>query len=155
MKQRVPGRAWYKPGGPGHRPRVLIEDDDPALAISDFSLFQDAGFDVAVCSGAGRAPGACPLLQGQECDVLTGADVVLHGLRPGLGIAAAIRQRHPEIAVLVKQRRRPDATLEAVPGGCVPLAFSCSVNGQLDAVRKVFSARARPRAGRPGRARIG
>jgi CheY-like chemotaxis protein len=139
MKQRVPGRAWYTAGGPFHRPRVLVEDDDPALAISGFSLFQDAGFDVAVCSGPGSTSGACPLLRGEECDVLAHADVVLHGLDPGLGVAAAIRQRHPGIAVVAEQRRRPDGTLETVPGGCVPLTFPCSVKGQLEAMRRALT----------------
>ena len=56
MKQRVPGRAWYSPGLDGRRPRMLVESDSEALAISDFSLFQQAGFDVAFCSGPGRTP---------------------------------------------------------------------------------------------------
>jgi hypothetical protein len=43
MKQRVPRRAWRSAGRPGRRPRILIEDDHPALAISDFSLFEQAG----------------------------------------------------------------------------------------------------------------
>ncbi len=30
MKQRVPGRAWYSPGRPGRRPRVLVENDSKA-----------------------------------------------------------------------------------------------------------------------------
>jgi hypothetical protein len=139
MKQRVPRRAWYSPSGPAHRPRVLVEDDDPALAISDFSLFQDAGFDVAICSGPGRTPVACPLLRGQECGVLARADAVLHGLDPALGIAAAIRRRHPEVAVVAGQRRDAGAATPALPGGCLPLAFPCSVKGQIDAVRRALS----------------
>jgi DNA-binding NtrC family response regulator len=138
MKQRVPMRAWYSSGGSVHRPRVLVEDDDPALAISDFSLFRDAGFDVAVCCGPGHRPEACPLLRGQECDVLARADAVLHGLDPRLGVAAAIRQRHPDIAVVAEQHRRVDGTLEAVPDGCVALTYPCSVKGQLDAVRRAL-----------------
>jgi hypothetical protein len=82
MKQRVP-RAWRSAGRPGHRPRVLIEDDRPALAISDFSLFEQAGFAVAFCSGPGRDLAACPLLQGQSCPVLASADAVLHVLTQG------------------------------------------------------------------------
>ncbi len=142
MKQRVPARAWYSPGRPGRRPRVLVEDDCPALAISDFSLLQDAGFDVAYCSGPGRTPRDCPLLRGQRCDVLAGADVVRHGLDPGLGIAAAIRQRHPRIAVVAGQRRRPDGSPGAIPAGCAPLVSSCSVKGQVDALRRALTSRA-------------
>ena len=141
MKQRVPGRAWNSPGGAFHRPRVLVEDDRPALAVSDFSKFQEAGFDVAFCSGPGRARESCPLLRGQECDVLARADAVLHGLDGGLGIAAAIRLRHPDIPVLAEQRRDAAGNLEPVPEGCVPLAFACSVHGQVDALRQALARR--------------
>ncbi|HUK73312.1 MAG TPA: response regulator [Streptosporangiaceae bacterium] len=141
MKQRVPGRAWYSPGGAFNRPRVLVEDDRPALAISDFSRFQEAGFDVAFCSGPGHAKEACPLLRGQECNVLASADAVLHGLDSGLRVAEAIRRRHPEIPVVVEQHRCEDGSLDAVPEGCVPLAPASSVKGQLDALRRVLPRR--------------
>ncbi|HTT52322.1 MAG TPA: hypothetical protein VMH35_13050 [Streptosporangiaceae bacterium] len=124
MKQRVPTRAWYSPGRPGRRPRVLVEDDHPALAISDFSQFGQAGFDVAYCSGPGVGPGDCPVLRGQRCALLDGADAVLHGLDPGLGVAVAIQQHRPGLPVV-----RP-------PGGC-------SVPGQIAAVRQALA--------RPGR----
>jgi hypothetical protein len=141
MKQRVPRRAWYSPGGAFHRPRVLVEDDRPALAVSDFSKFQEAGFDVAFCSGPGQARAACPLLRGQECELLTGADAVLHGLDGGLGIAAAIRLRHPDLPVLAEQRRGADGNLEPVPEGCLPLAYACSVPGQVAALRQALARR--------------
>jgi len=51
MKQRASSREWLSPHRSGHRPRLLIEDDRPALAISDFSLFHDAGFDAATPLG--------------------------------------------------------------------------------------------------------
>lgn len=141
MRQRVPTRAWYSPGRPGRRPRVLVEDDHPALAISDFSLLQAAGFDVAYCSGPGDTPTDCPLVCGRHCDLLAGADAVLHGLDPELGIAAAIRRRHPGIPVVVKQRRRADGSVAAVPEGCAPLCYSCSVRGQIDALRQALAGR--------------
>ena len=141
MRQRVPNRAWYSPGRPGRRPRVLVEDHHPALAISDFSLLQAAGFDVAYCSGPGDAPGDCPLVRGQRCDLLAGADAVLHGLDPGLGIATAIRRRHPGIAVMAKQSRHADGSVEAVPEGCELLCSECSVKGQIDALRQALAGR--------------
>jgi hypothetical protein len=114
MKQRV-RRAWSTPHESGRRARLLIEDDHPALEISDFSLFKDAGFDVAFCSGPGSDPRACPLVCGQPCALVAGADVVLHGLDPALGIAAAIRHQYPERPIVVKQP-------------------TCSVSGQIDAL---------------------
>ena len=142
MRQRIPRRAWGGGGPAGHRPRVLIEDDRPALAISDFSLFERAGLDVAFCPGPGAGSFACPLASGGRCAALDRADVVLHGLAPALGVAAAIRRTRPDIPVLVGQGRRPDGSPEPVPDGCLPLASPCSVPGQIDAVARAAAAAA-------------
>jgi len=139
MNQRLPRRAWSAPRLAGRRPRLLVEDGHPALAISDFSLFQDAGFDVAFCSGPGNDSLACPLLRGQPCALVAGADVVLHGLDPALGIAAAIRRQRPELPVVVEQHREAD-NADAVPAGCVPLSYPCSVSGQIDALLRATAA---------------
>lgn len=141
MRQRVPRRAWDSSGGEGRRPRVLIEDGHPALAVSDFSVYEQAGFDVGFCSGPGASTCDCPLLRGEDCLAVAGADAVLHGLDPGLGIAAAIRRRYPDVAVVVEQPRREDGSLGAVPEGCVPLVYPCSVSGQVDALRQALAAR--------------
>jgi hypothetical protein len=139
MKQRVPRRSWQCAGPAGHRPRILIEDDEPALAISDFSLFQQAGFDVAFCSGPGADPASCPLLRGEQCHALAQADAVLHGLDPRLGVAASIHQRLPGTPVLVKQRCLADGSTQPVPAGCLPLAPECSVRGQMEALRRALA----------------
>ena len=129
MKQRVPARTWYS-SSERRRPRLLIEDDHPALEISDFTAFRDAGFDVAFCSGPGVTPGSCPLLCGADCQVLAQADVVLHGLGPQTGLVADIRWWHPELPVVVKAG---DAA-----GGCGSVPACCSVRGQVDAVRRAL-----------------
>ena len=149
MKQRIPRRTWHSPRRAGRRPRVLIEDDHPALAISDFSLFEQAGFDVAYCSGPGHDPTGCPLLRGQQCPALAGADAVMHGLDPALGIAAAIHRQYPGTPVVVEQRRHADGSLQPIPGSCTPLAFACSVKGQIDALRRALASR--PTAAKPSR----
>lgn len=168
MKQRVPRRAWYSAcsGSPGsgsagagslragwlrasparavgRRPRVLVEDDHPALAISDFASFEQAGFDVAVCSGPGPDATSCPLLRGADCGIVASADAVLHGLDPALGIAAAIRQRYPAVAVVVERDGRAGEGAAQVPEGCVPLAFACSVPGQIGALWHALATRPR------------
>jgi hypothetical protein len=139
MRQRVPRRAWRSAGPAGHRPRVLIEDDHPAVAISDFYMFEQAGFDVAFCSGPGRDLAACPLLHGRPCPLLMGADVVLHGLDPALGVAAAIARQSPGVPLVVEWHRRADQSLPPVPGGCLPLVFPCSVRGQIDALWRALA----------------
>ena len=139
MKQRASRSQWSSPHQSGHRPRLLIEDDRPALAISDFSLFHDAGFDVAFCSGPGDDPHACPVMRGQPCPLLAAADVVLHGLDPALGITAAIRRRCPRLPVVIEQRRDEDGSADEVPDGCVPLRYASSVSGQIAAVRRALA----------------
>jgi hypothetical protein len=124
MKQRVSRRSWYSPAGAKGRPHLLIEDDHPALEISDFAAFRDAGFDVAFCSGPANG---CPLLRGADCEVLASADVVLHGLDAGM--ADAIRWWHPELPVVVK----------GGPG----IPADCSVKGQVEAVRRALQDAAR------------
>jgi hypothetical protein len=141
MKQRVPRRTWRSPDADTGRPRVLVEDDHEALAISDFSLFEQAGLDVAFCSGPGDDPRACPLLRGEPCPVLARANAVLHGLDPALGIAAIIRRQHPDLPVVVEQRRGPGGDLP--PEGCAPLPYPSSVKGQIDAVWRALSDRRR------------
>ena len=155
MKQRVSRRTWYSPSSTGRRPRVLIEDGHPALEISDFAAFRDAGFDVAYCSGpageaaaetaaSGDAPGSCALLCGADCEILAGADVVLHGLDPASGVAAGIRWWHPELPVVVKT----DGT---APAGCTRIPACCSVKGQVEAVRRALPPQSGPPRSSPPR----
>jgi hypothetical protein len=139
MRQRVPSRSWYSPGRPGRRPRVLIEDAHPALAISDFSRFTQAGFDVAYCSGPGPAGRSCPALRGQRCALLAGADIVLHGLGPDRRVAAAIRRQRPGVTVLAEPGRAGGGSAEPLPDGWLPIAPGCSVPGQLDALRRALA----------------
>jgi hypothetical protein len=139
MKQRVPRRTWHSARAVTGRPRVLIEDDHEALAISDFSLFEQAGLDIAFCSGPGEDPRACPLLRGEPCPVLARAEAVLHGLDPALGIAAAIRRQRPDLPVVAEQRHGPGGTL--APEGCTPLPYPSSVKGQIDAVWRALGCR--------------
>lgn len=139
MKQRIPRRSWQCGTPASHLPRILIEDDEPSLAISDFSLFDRAGFDVAFCSGPGSSQTSCPAMRGEQCRVLAGADAVLHGLDPRLGVAAAICHQRPGIPVVLKRRRQADGSVRPVPEGCLPLAPECSVRGQIEALRSVLA----------------
>ena len=144
MKQRVPRRTWQAPRRAGRRPRLLIQDDHPVLAISDFSLFEQAGFDIAYCSGPGDDLAACPLLRGQRCPLVADADAVLHGLDPALGIAAGICRQRPGMPVVIEQRRRGDNSLRPAPDGCTPLPGSSSVQGQIDSLWRVLASRRNP-----------
>jgi hypothetical protein len=142
MLQRVPRRTWRSPSADTGRPRVLIEDGHEALAISDFSLFERAGLDIAFCSGPGADPPACPLLRGEPCPLVDRAEAVLHCLDPALGIAAAVRRECPGLPVVVERRRRPGGP-QPVLDGCAHLPYPSSVRGQIDAVWRALADRRR------------
>jgi hypothetical protein len=145
MRQRVPPR-WDSPTRPHHAPRLLVEDDDPALALSDFSRFHRAGFDVAWCSGPAGAPDACGILCNEGCPLVRAADVVLHGLNSDTGIASAIRTANPEAGLVRIVRARvgtdhsdPDADV-LIGSDCV-LSGSDGVETQVRALRHALSRR--------------
>ena len=140
MEQRPPARPWPADASCRRR-RLLVESGDPALAISDFSVFSAAGFDVALCQGPPEGDDdGCPLLRGGTCDLVDGADVVLHALGPDLRIVDAVHRRRPDLGMVVEY---PRGTVDAglpLPGGCIGLASPASVPGQLDALRRAMPA---------------
>ncbi len=158
VHQRVP-RGWGSPAAGRRLPRLLIEDDDPVAAVSDFTVFRDAGFDVAFCSGPGADPKKCPLRRGEPCSLVAGSDVVLHVLPPTLGIAPEIRRRHPFIPVVTAAPRGHGDSAGATGGlaggggaGDISLAgtdlpVSASLEAQVRALREAL-ARANIRSGR-------
>jgi hypothetical protein len=140
LRQRVP-RTWGSSERIGHSPYLLVEDDDPVLSLSDFSLFEAAGFKVAHCTGPGATPNVCPLLHGQFCPVVDGADVVLHGLDPALAIAAAISRCRPQLPIVRVARGQHERGEEA-PGTLrddTDLSASSSISTQLHALRKALA----------------
>lgn len=119
---------------PSRRYRLVVETDDPALAISDFTCFQEAGFDVAVCHGP-DAEHPCPAATGARCDAVADADVVLNALRDPAAqavLAKAVRAAAPNVPMVVNVAPGMDA---ALPDGCISLSSTMSVNGQTHAVR--------------------
>jgi hypothetical protein len=119
-----PDQRTYPPRNV-ERPRVLIETADKALLISDFRFLVDDGFDVATCAGPGHDRLRCPVLRGEECELVEQADVVLHAL-----------DRGRQIPVLVQRPKRQGGPPIPVPEGCMPLDMPCSVGGQLRAIQR-------------------
>ena len=78
----------------GPRRRILIEAADADLRRAATELLESAGFAVTACSGpaSGRP---CPLLVGQPCGLVAGADVVVHALSGRRG-QAVLEQLHPD-----------------------------------------------------------
>lgn len=124
-------KSW--PQARHSRPRLLIEDPDPALRVADFHRFTEAGLDVALCSGPDQDE-RCRLVEHGECAMAAAADVILMGRDLGerrAEIAAALHRYHPDLPVVAKvPRQDPDDA----PDGCVPLPTPISVDGQIRAI---------------------
>lgn len=130
---------------PAGKPRVLVEDASEVAAVSDQSLFREAGFEVAVCSGPDRST-ACPLVTEGRCELAESADVVLFGLDvddpAGREVLHAHLRRHADRPVVVALRRYADAgPLDDAPATCTVLPAATSVGGQVRALRRALGGR--------------
>ena len=83
-----------------HKPRVLVVDDDGAVQVSLALLLKQSGFDAACCSGPDEA---LALLAREPFDlVLQDMNFSLQTSgAEGLALLDAIRQRHPQLPVLL------------------------------------------------------
>jgi hypothetical protein len=121
---------------PSARLRVVIESDDPALAISDFSAFTCAGIDVTVCSGPGADARDCPAVAGGRCDAVDHADAVFHALGPGASgraVLAALAESGAATRCVVSVGADDRGPL---PEGCTPLVSTATPAGQVTALRR-------------------
>ena len=125
------------------RPRVLVEDPNGAFRNADFRAFEQAGFDVALCTGP-DADTDCPLHDSQRCGLVERADVILFGLgttdERSRAVLRALRTHYPETPVVVevpRERSQDDAHL---PEGCLALAFPASIDGQTRVLWEALAA---------------
>ena len=133
-----PSAPWHR----HHRPRLLIEDPDPALQVAEFRLYEEAGFDVALCAGPCEEE-ECPLTAGRDCELVDAADLVLMG--PGMGdhraeVAAAILRQRPALPIVAQV---PRSAPDQCPIGCVAGYYPVSVEGQVRLLWKALD-RERP-----------
>jgi len=81
----------------GRVTRVLVEHTDPGAGREIARRLHDAGFAVATCPGPTQQE-PCPVLRGEECQLASGADVIISGLRDhpdGRAVAACLRVQPP------------------------------------------------------------
>lgn len=104
MQQRTTSE-WNRTASPGgaRRTRLLIEDPS-AVWFDDFARFRACGFEVAVCTGPQF--GGCPLEEGNGCQLVEDADVVLWALdlhEPhSRNVLRLLREHHGETPVVVR-----------------------------------------------------
>lgn len=89
--------------------RIVIENARVMERTALASLFDDAGYDVAVCGGpAAFTGGGCPLVSSGNCPLIDGADVVFFDL--DLDIAA-----NRDVLTHLRQVRRPVPIVVEIP----------------------------------------
>jgi len=141
MRRRPETRRW--PDRAAGRPRVVVEYEDDAVAYSIKKVLEAEGYDAAVCPGPRDLPaGHCPLAAGHECELATGADVVVNGLDLALGanraVLHALHERVPGLPVVVEvplQRREHHAdALEGASELRFPMTRETLVRAVRDAL---------------------
>jgi hypothetical protein len=119
---------------PSGRLRLVVETDDAALGISDFTCFSST-FDVMACGGP-RGSDRCPAVDGQPCPLIESSDVVLNRLtdpETQRSVVEGVRTTSPGVPMVVAL---PAGLELPLPDGCVPLRATTSTSGQLHALRE-------------------
>ena len=132
--------------------RLLVESPDPGLAISNFDAFRDAGFEVTVCGGPAVHAGECPVVRGEVCPLMAGADIVLFDLdgdpprrsevlaERRSEVLTAMRANRPGLPIVVMS-----AAAAATASGLSTIRPTTSVGGQVTALQKAVLQWSSPR----------
>lgn len=106
--------SWPRPHP---KPRVLVESERSRWAAEN--ELRDAGFDIAICGGACRRAGYCPILDGEPCPLIEGADAVVVDLPERdvrfVEFVAAERTLHPAVRLIAGFSENPDGTSRRRP----------------------------------------
>lgn len=132
------------PGWPprGDAPRVLVEA--AGHRWSRTSALDASGYEVITCGGpAHRGTAGCPVLEGERCPLVDGADAVVVALRPDdprtEELIAAHRRLCPELRIVVQPPTDPAVEAEPDPGVC-RLAAGAPAAELLAAIRDAVRA---------------
>lgn len=89
-------------GPEGHRPRVVVETTRSRWRAEED--FRQAGFELALCLGPCGSMEGCPVLVGEPCPLLAGADAVVVDLEPDdpttRALTAAETEIHPGVRLV-------------------------------------------------------
>ncbi len=80
------------------RPTVLVVDDEPLIRLSAIDTVREAGYGTMSASGAAQA---MALLEETPDIALLFTDIRMAGENDGLDLAKTVRQRWPDIRVII------------------------------------------------------
>lgn len=120
-------------------PRALVECEDPMIQDGLTRVLHEHGYTVAVCGGPqARATRTCPLVADGACQLLDGANVVLHLLDAAepanWTILSSIREHVPETAVVVEVGPTDGNPFDDVLAGCEQVGYPVGRQALIDAV---------------------
>jgi hypothetical protein len=132
--------AWDAAPSNGSSPtRVVVENGDFGIGYAVERVLEEAGYEVMVCGGPENlSKRSCPLVIDGSCDLVAGADVIVHSLnldRPEHAeVLRAIRSKYPHTPVVVEVPGPTIARHQGLLDGCEIVAFPANRDALLGAV---------------------
>jgi len=124
--------------------RVLVVHHDPDMADQQAEWLRRAGFTVSEC--AGPQHGSCPVLLGEHCGAVHGADVLVYDVwasgdtESEQRLIEGLRELHPEIPiVLTAPGFEFDWVETSGVHGVVPLEGALSAARLTDAINRALA----------------
>jgi hypothetical protein len=117
----------------------VVENADFGVGYAVERVLEEAGYEVAVCGGPDHLNRrACPLVFSESCDLVSGADLVVHSLNPDrpehAEVLRALRAKHPETPVVVEVPGPTAARHEGLLDGCTVVPYPVTRESLIDAV---------------------
>jgi len=110
---------------------VLVVEDEPMLLLDGMCIFEEAGFEAVPAANAAEA--ICCLEERHDIAVVI-TDIGMPGVMDGLSLCTSIRERWPQIEMIVISGHNAPLTGE-LPARCVFLSKPYEVAQLLQAIR--------------------
>jgi len=139
QKRRVEPSEWRSISD---RPRVLVENHDPAVGMAVQILLMEEGFEVAYCSGPGETVGRCPLVHDGVCSRAAEADVIFTSLHLGDNkhreIVSGLRRHFSDTPVVVELPAPKVSQYEDLLVGCEVVTKPVTRDRLVVAIRRAL-----------------
>lgn len=124
------------------KPRVLIENHDPAVGHAFQNFLMDEGFEVAYCTGPSDREGRCPLVHDGVCNRAADADVVFTSLHVDdedhQQVVHDLRRHFPDTPLVVELPGPKMPQFAELLDGCEVVAKPATRDRLLLAIRRVL-----------------